>query len=231
MLDCDWSSDVCSSDLVTPSATVAANGVAATTNAGSSTWNVYMTVDGAPVPALPTTLTTLTFNSLGQLTTSAKVSSASFTPTGAAAQVLNFDFGQTSQYGGNFGVNSLTQDGYASGRLNGFAVSADGTLLGHYTNGQSRAMGEVVLANFSNPQGLHPVGNNEWQQSSTSGDALVGAPGSSSLGVLQTSAVEDSTVDLTVELVNMITAQRVYQANAQTIKAQDQILQTLVNMR
>lgn len=217
--------------LASPAAATVA-GATVTSNAGSADWNTYLTVDGVSVPILPTTLSTLTFNTLGQLSTPAGlVTSASFTPTGAAAQALTFDFGQTSQYGGKFGVNTLTQDGYASGQLNKFVTSPDGTILGNYTNGQSRPLGQIVLANFTDPQGLQPIGGNEWIESSASGGPLVGVPGSSSMGVLQTSAVEDSNVDLTVELVNMITAQRVYQANAQTIKAQDQLLQTLVNMR
>jgi flagellar hook protein FlgE len=145
--------------------------------------------------------------------------------------VLNFDIAQSTQYGGNFGVNSLSQDGYASGRLSGFTTSSDGVILGRYTNGQSRPLGQIVLANFTSPQGLQPLGNNAWAETSASGQPLPGTPGSSSLGVLQSSAVEDSNVDLTAELVSMITAQRVYQANAQTIKAQDSILQTIVNLR
>lgn len=211
---------------------------AVTSNAGSANWDTYLAVDGVLVPAVGTALTQLTFDTLGQLvsTTPASVpvgtvASAAFTPTGAAAQTISFDFAATSQYGGSFGVNSLTQDGYSSGRLSGFNTSADGTILGRYSNGQSRALGQMLLANFTNPQGLQPMGNNEWVESATSGGPLVGTPGSSALGVLQSSAVEDSNVDLTAELVNMITAQRVYQANAQTIKAQDQVLQTLVNLR
>jgi flagellar hook protein FlgE len=92
-------------------------------------------------------------------------------------------------------------------------------------------LGQVVLANFANPNGLQPLGNNMWAETATSGNPLVGTPGSGSLGVLQSSAVEDSNVDLTAELVNMITAQRVYQANAQTIKTMDAAMQTLVNLR
>lgn len=223
---------------VSPPSAGAVAAAPATTNAGSANWNTYLTVDGVSVPAAGTALTQLTFDTLGQLasTTPASVplgtmSSAAFTSTGAAAQTLSFNFAGTSQYGGNFGVNSLTQDGYSSGRLSGFNTSADGTILGSYSNGQSRALGQMLLANFTNPQGLQPMGNNEWVESATSGGPLIGTPGSSALGVLQSSAVEDSNVDLTAELVNMITAQRVYQANAQTIKAQDQVLQTLVNLR
>ena len=207
-------------------------------NAGSPNWNTYLAIDGVLVPAVGTALTQLTFDTLGRLVSTTPAStpvgtmtSAAFTPTGAASQTLSFDFATTSQYGGSFGVNSLTQDGYSSGRLSGFNTSADGTILGRYSNGQSRALGQVLLANFTNPQGLQPMGNNEWVESATSGGPLVGTPGSSALGVLQSAAVEDSNVDLTAELVNMITAQRVYQANAQTIKAQDQVLQTLVNLR
>ena len=144
---------------------------------------------------------------------------------------VSIDYTGTSQYGSSFSVNALKQDGYTSGRLSGFNISADGTIVGRYTNGQSATLGQVVLANFTNPNGLQPLGNNLWAETATSGPALVGTPNSGSLGVLQSSAVEDSNVDLTAELVNMITAQRNYQANAQTIKTQDQVMQTLVNLR
>jgi flagellar hook protein FlgE len=159
------------------------------------------------------------------------VTSTAFTPPGAAAQTLSIDFGDTSQFGTAFGVNSLSQNGFTSGHMTGFSTGADGMITGRYSNGQTRTLGQVVLANFSNAQGLQPLGGNQWAETASSGTPLVGTPGSASLGVLQTSAVEDSNVDLTAELVNMITAQRVYQANAQTIKTQDQVLQTIVNLR
>jgi len=182
-------------------------------------------------------LAKLSFSSLGQLTSTTpvsvdvgKITSSAFTPTGATIQTIGFDFSQSSQYGGSFGVNTLTQDGYASGRLSGFSTGADGTVLGRYSNGQTRALGQMLLVNFTNPQGLQSVGNNEWVESGTSGGPLIGTPGASTMGVLQSSATEDSNVDLTAELVHMITAQRVYEANAQTIKAQDAILQRIVNL-
>jgi flagellar hook protein FlgE len=209
--------------------------------AATNSWNAYLTVDGAAVAgatAVPpaTQLAQLQFDALGKLVApvGGLVTSATLFPASVTvdpAQVLNFDFGQSTQYGGNFGVNSLSQDGYASGRLSGFTTSTDGVILGRYTNGQSRPLGQIVLANFTSPQGLQPLGNNAWAETSASGQPLPGIPGSSSLGLLQSSAVEDSNVDLTAELVSMITAQRVYQANAQTIKAQDTILQTIVNLR
>ncbi len=111
------------------------------------------------------------------------------------------------------------------------ALSQDGTILGRYSNGETRPQGQVVLANFASPNGLQPLGQNLYAETSASGQPLVGAPQTGNLGTLQSGAVEDSNVDLTAELVDMITAQRVYQANAQTIKTQDAILQTLVNLR
>ncbi len=211
-----------------------------------NTWNTYMTVNnlapnGAAATATNTLLGSMTFSPTGLLasTVPATVPLGTFTVPGGITyingsvtpQPMTLDFLSSTQFGAAFGVNKLSQDGFTSGRLNDFSASADGVILGRYTNGQSRALGQVVLANFSNPQGLQPFGGNEWGETSTSGAPLVGAPGSGSLGVLQSAAVEDSNVDLTAELVNMIMAQRVYQANAQTIKAQDAILQTLVNLR
>ncbi len=144
---------------------------------------------------------------------------------------LQVDYTGTTQFGASFSINKLTQDGYTSGRLSGFDIGQEGIITGRYTNGKSATLGQVVLANFTNPNGLQPLGNNIWAETSASGSALVGPPDTGGMGVLQASAVEDSNVDLTAELVNMITAQRVYQANAQTIKTQDQVLQTLVNLR
>jgi flagellar hook protein FlgE len=233
---------------VTPATLAAAS--AATTDAPSPNWNTHLTVDGVSIQAVagtvpPAPLTQLTFNSLGALasTTPATtplgmVVSAPLFPgstTVNAAQTMTFNFGSptagTTQFGGAFGVNTLTQDGYTSGHLNSTGTGPDGTITGRYSNGQTRALGQIVLANFTAPQGLQPVGNNEWVQTAASGNPLVGTPGTSSLGVLQSSATEDSNVDLTAELVNMITAQRTYQANAQTIKTQDSLLQTIVSLR
>jgi flagellar hook protein FlgE len=145
--------------------------------------------------------------------------------------VLSLNFANSTQYGASTSEKKTTQDGYTAGSLQRFSAGADGIILGQYSNGQSHALGQIVLANFANPNGLSPLGNNAWAETSASGAPLVGTPSSGSLGVLQSSAVENSNVDLTAELVNMITAQRVYQANAQTIKTQDSVLQTLVNLR
>ena len=141
------------------------------------------------------------------------------------------NFTGTTQYGSDSSVDSLTQGGFASGSLVGVGVNNDGIVQGRYSNGQTRNMGQVVLASFADPNGLLNLGNNQWRSTSVSGPELIGAPASGSRGVIQSAAVEDSNVDLTNELVAMITAQRNYQANAQTIKTQDQVLQTLVNLR
>lgn len=144
---------------------------------------------------------------------------------------FNLDFTGTTQFGSPFGTNRLEQDGYAAGHLVGLSVGNDGVVQGRYSNGQTFAQGQIVLANFTNPNGLQSLGNNQWTETSVSGPALVGAPNTSNLGVLSSSTVEESNVDLTAELVNLITQQRNYQANAQSIKTQDQVMQTLVNLR
>jgi len=197
-------------------------------------WEVYAVSDGAQIGA--GAVATLEFSPSGILTTTPMPLATPITvpATDTSAEPtfdVTFDFTGTTQFGSAFSVSTLNQDGYTSGRLAGFNISADGMIQGRYTNGQSAVLGQVVLANFANPNGLQPLGNNMWAETSASGTPLVGVPDSGSLGVLQSSAVEDSNVDLTAELVNLITAQRVYQANAQTIKAQDAVLQTAVNLR
>lgn len=155
-----------------------------------------------------------------------------YPPTGAKDSLpIKLNFAGTTQYGADTSEKKTTQDGYTAGHLQRFSAGQDGTILGQYSNGQTKPLGQIVLANFTNPGGLEPLGNNAFAETSASGTPLVGTPDTGSLGVLQSSATEASNVDLTAELVNMITAQRVYQANAQTIKTQDSVLQTLVNMR
>jgi flagellar hook protein FlgE len=196
-------------------------------------WATYAASDGALVSATP--VGTLNFGTDGKLnlTTTTNPFNVAM-PVGAAAGgtlPVAVDITKITQFGSIFGVSELTQDGYSTGRLVGFSIGADGTIQARYTNGQTLAQGQTVLANFANPQGLAPLGGNAWSETVTSGQPLVGAPASGALGVLQSGAVEQSNVDLTGELVNMITAQRIYQANAQTIRTQDQVLQTIVNLR
>jgi flagellar hook protein FlgE len=226
-------------NLLTAAATVQTNALnAATTESGVGGSTAATTIAAAIGATSPVPLATLSFTALGALDPAtvagqpAHFSLPIYPPTGATSPlVTEFNFTGTTQFGSNFSTNKLTQDGYSAGRLSGFNTGNDGIILARYSNGQSNVLAQVVLANFANPNGLSPLGNNAWVETSTSGAPLVGIPNSGSLGVLQSSATEDANVDLTAELVNLITAQRVYQANAQTIKTQDSVLQTLVNLR
>ncbi len=144
---------------------------------------------------------------------------------------VTVDLGKITQFGTKFSVSDLTQDGYTSGNLTGINIGNDGTILTRYSNGVTRTEGQVALASFRNTQGLSPVGGNNWVETYESGQPVLGAPTDGNFGSLRSGALEDSNVDLTAELVNMMTAQRAYQANAQTIKTQDQVMSTLVNLR
>ncbi|MFC5429109.1 flagellar hook protein FlgE [Paraburkholderia denitrificans] len=154
------------------------------------------------------------------------------TPTDGSAtpQTLTIDFKGTTQYGGASGVNNLAQNGYASGTLSNFSIGADGTITGNYSNGQTMALGQIVLATFNNPNGLVNLGGNQFEQTTQSGAAQISTPGSTNHGVLQGGALEQSNVDLTNQLVDLITAQRNYQANAQTIKTQQTVDQSLLQL-
>jgi flagellar hook protein FlgE len=197
----------------------------------SNTWSVYGSLDGGA----SSTVGTMHFNSDGTLntTTTTVPFNVTYPLTNGATTPFAFtlDYAGSTQFGSTFGTTTLNQDGFTSGKLSGFSVAGDGTMVGSYSNGQTRTLGQVVLSTFSDPQGLAPLGANLYAETAASGQPVTGVPGSGSLGVVQSSAVEESNVDLTKELVDMITAQRVYQANAQTIKTEDQIMNTLVNLR
>jgi flagellar hook protein FlgE len=141
------------------------------------------------------------------------------------------DVDSTTQFGSAFGVTNMQQDGFTAGLLTAIAIENNGIVTARYSNGQSRPAGQIEVATFRNPQGLQPIGDNAWARTYASGEPVAGVPGDGNLGALQAGALEESNIDLTGELVAMITAQRIYQANAQTIKTQDQVLQTLVNLR
>jgi flagellar hook protein FlgE len=141
------------------------------------------------------------------------------------------DVTELTQYGSPFSVNDVAQNGYATGRLTAIDITAEGTIFTRYTNGQSRSLGQVAVANFRNPQGLQPIGNTAWVETFDSGNPVVGVPGSASLGVVQSGALEESNVDLSQQLVSLIIAQRNFQANAKTIQTEDAVTQTIINMR
>ncbi|MDD4879948.1 MAG: flagellar hook protein FlgE [Gallionellaceae bacterium] len=174
---------------------------------------------------------TLTFTSSGQLASGATISGVSHPLAPAANLSLNYDFTGVTQFAGDSGLISVSQDGYARGRVVGVSIDNTGVIFGRYTNGLTRPLQQLVLASFRNPNALVSLGNNQWASNSETGTEVLNVPGKGVAGVVQSGATEDANVDLTAELVNLIVAQRLYQANAQTIRAQDQILQTLVNLR
>jgi flagellar hook protein FlgE len=141
------------------------------------------------------------------------------------------DLTEVTQYASSFAVSSLSQDGYTSGSLTGITINNQGLIKASYSNGQTQFNGMISLASFKNPQGLQPLGGNNWSETFASGEPTTGQPGSGQYGGTRAGALEDSNVDLTAELVNMMTTQRAYQANAQTIKTQDQVMQSLINLR
>lgn len=201
---------------------------------GPNTWAVFDGLDDATAtpPVTATNLGTLTFNEDGSLAAST-LNPVSLALTNGATTPLsvNIDLSNATQFGSAFSVAKITQDGYASGELTGVSVSKDGTLMASYSNGITRPEAQVALARFTNPQGLASAGNNNWVATADAGPAIEGTAGSGSFGSIQGCALEESNVDLTAELVGMMTAQRAYQANAQTIKTQDQVFSTLVNLR
>jgi flagellar hook protein FlgE len=209
---------------------------------GTDTWDVYATANGTTVNGTasdPLPVTSLTYSSDGSklVSPTGPVTMdipATVNEAGAAALPITgikLDMTGATEFGSNFGVTNLAQNGFAAGQLTGVSVDNNGKLIAQYSNGQSKAAGQLELANFRNPQGLEPTGGNAWQQTSGSGTPILGTAGSGNMGVLNAGSLEESNVDLTAELVNMITAQRDYQANAQTIKTEDQAMQTLVNLR
>ena len=195
--------------------------------ANPNEWNVRTIIDGA----LQDT-TAVTFNSDGSYNLPASIP-VTWNPGGGAtaAQAFSMDLSTSTQYGTSFAVNSLSQDGYTAGQLLGVDVDDSGMVFTRFSNGQSQVAAQVVLANFANTQGLKPIGDTSWVETFSSGSPVVSEPGTAGLGLVQSNALEDSNVDLTAQLVQMIVAQRNFQANAQTIQAEDTITQTIINLR
>jgi len=199
-------------------------------DAATNGWTVHNYVDGEPAG----TPTAIAFDNSGKLTTpaDAKISLGTFTPTTGAGELnMTLDISGSTQYGEKFALRNTQQDGYAAGKLNEITVSDSGVVYARYSNGDDKPLGQVALTSFNNTQGLAQKGNNLWVGTFESGTPRTAAPDSSNLGKIQAGALEASTVDLTEQLVNMITAQRNFQANAQMITTQDQITQTVINIR
>ena len=193
-------------------------------------WDARIFVDGEETGPLQT----LTFDGVGRLTSPASgiITSPPF-PLANGAEDLNFsvDLQQTTQFGGTYGVNALSQNGFASGRLTGIEVDPTGVVFARFTNGRSDEIGKVALSSFASVGNLGQIGDTNWVETFSSGDALRGEAGTASFGLIQAGALEASNVDLTAQLVGMINAQRNFQANAQVISTVDAITQTIINIR
>lgn len=208
-----------------------------TDNAGTTT-----SVEVIPSGGVAGTPATLTFDTSGALVDTAPPGGAAdkfvdYAPvslvgiTDAANLDFDVNYDGSTQYGSPFSVAALTQDGYTTGQISGIDIDSSGLIYARYTNGKSRALGQVALTNFANPQGLQPSGDTLWAETYQSGQPLVGSPGSSGLGLIQSGALESSNVDISKQLVNMIIAQRDFQANAKMISTEDQVTQAIINIR
>jgi flagellar hook protein FlgE len=228
---------------------------------GQSEWSIYLQIDGEYVGNTDINPYTARFNEDGSLAsingdTNGEILITDWTPKDPAgdpngadgppadpssvvspipepptSSAFVLDLGETTQYGSTFGVNDQQQNGYTTGRLSGLDVSDQGVLFARYTNGQSQELGQVALAGFQNTNGLSPVGETTWVETFESGQPIIGAPDTGTLGSIKASSVEESNVDLSAELVNLIIAQRNYQANAKTIETSDAVTQTIINLR
>ena len=198
--------------------------------ATDNTWEKRLYVDGNAVG----TVQTLEYSVNGTLVTPAagELTYPAYTPTtGAAPITLTYDVGSSTQYGNAFSVSAVNQDGYTTGRLVGVETDADGVVQARFTNGRSVALGQIAIAQFASVDGLQTLGDTAWGETFASGSALLSAAGTGGMGSIQSGALEGSNVDVTQQLVNMITAQRNFQANAKMISTADALSQTIINIR
>ncbi len=198
--------------------------------ANPNEWEARLYIDGNDTGAVQT----LQYSNTGLLQTpvGGLLTYPTFTPTtGAAPMDITVDLARSTQFGSNFAVNSVSQDGFTTGRLIGIDIDETGIVQARFTNGNSVSLGQVAIANFANPQGLQQLGNTQWAETFASGQSLRGQAGNSGFGLIQSGALEGANVDVTEQLVQMITAQRNFQANAQMISTADQITQTIMNIR
>ena len=191
-------------------------------------WDVYVDGDDGTAAKGPATVT---FDSAGQFVSTTGATTYPFNYAGAGTSNISVDYSSLTQYGSVFDVKSLSQDGYSAGQFAGLAVEDDGRILARFTNGQSQALGQIALSRFASPENLRQIGDTHWVESFESGAPVTAAPGSSGVGSIQGGALEKSNVNLTEQLVHMITAQRNFQANSQMISTQDQITQSILNIR
>jgi len=199
-----------------------------------STWSAYSYIGDAPLTSGGNAAVSLQFDGSGTLVS--PTGATTFDPAQASGssgpQALALNFGTaTKQAASAFTVNSRSQDGKAVGQFESVAINSDGIITASFSNGDTKALGKVALANFNNPQGLRQLGDSTWASTAVSGEPVMGEPGTGGVGTLLTSTIERSNVDTTEELVNLIAAQRNFQANAKALDTENQISQTIFNMR
>jgi len=201
--------------------------------AGNSTWSAYSFIGDQPLQAGGSDSVTMTFDSTGQLTSGNSTTFDPVTPAGSTvAQVVKLDFNSgTTQIASPFSVSARSQDGKTVGQLAGVTVDGSGLVQASYSNGDIINLGKVVVANFVDPAGLRQVGNSYWESTGISGEAIVGVAGENGFGSMMSGMIERSNVDITEELVNLIAAQRNFQANAKALDTDNQISQTIFNIR
>ena len=215
-------------------------------NPVANEWQAYTIVDGNTLTMTDTAGTgtvdffTLTFNGDGSLASTTVDTTVDTTRqvafegldlgNGTDALGLTFDYSDITQYGGDFSIYSLNQNGFSSGRLSGIDIDQNGAVFARFTNGQSDLLGQVALASFPNSGGLNQLGSTSWGETFSSGDRIIGSPGSSGFGALQSGALEASNVDIASQLVNLITSQRNFQANAKAISTEDTVQQAILNI-
>jgi flagellar hook protein FlgE len=211
--------------------------VAGTATPPTRDWTAhhYITDDPLVPVSVDTAPATLTFDSNGKLTVPAngQVPLVSWAPPGSSAApiIARMDYSGSTHLSSPFSVNTLKQDGLAAGRLTGISIDDAGVIFARYSNGGTTPLGKVAMTRFANPQGLTKLGDTTWGQSSASGVPIPGGAGESKFGLIQSGALEQSNVDLSKQLVNLIIAQQTYQANSQTISTENSIIQTILNIR
>ncbi|MGS0682056.1 flagellar hook protein FlgE [Shewanella sp. 125m-7] len=192
-----------------------------------NTWSVHYKMGDTDVT--PAAGHTLEFDTNGMLINGNDITLNIAASAGASAMNLALTYDKSTQYASDYNNSSLNQNGYTSGELNGIRIDDNGMLFGTYTNGQEQIQGQVVLADFSNPNGLTPTSNNAWTASNAAGQPIIGTPTTGTLGGLSAGYLEGSNVDQTAEMVNLMTAQRNYQSNAKVLDTNSQMQQSLLN--
>lgn len=214
----------------------------------ATTWDVWGVDTSAPATTPPKNLGSLSFDITGNLTAASKALASAFTVDVAGAGPsttlttpatttysgrvvfdLGSDHGSAVQFGTSFAATAVV-DGSPPGEMTGYQIAANGTITASYSNGASAVMGQVILASFRNVDGLAPTESNQWLETTASGAASLNSAGSGGLGTLQASATEEANVDLTAEMIKMISAQRVFQSAAAMVKKQDEVMQTVVQI-